>query len=49
MNSVSYEDPESIAYKAQYIKSKGLGGAMLWEINQDFNHTLQNKLYNSLK
>jgi chitinase len=46
---VSYEDPESISYKAQYIKSKGLGGAMLWEINQDFNHTLQNKLYNSLK
>ncbi|WP_372661448.1 glycosyl hydrolase family 18 protein [Cohnella sp.] len=46
---ITYEDPESIAYKAKYIKSKGLGGAMFWEINQDFNHTLQSKLYQSLK
>lgn len=46
---ITYEDPESIAYKAKYIKAKGLGGAMIWEISQDFNHTLQNKLYNSLK
>ncbi|MCD9022954.1 glycosyl hydrolase family 18 protein [Cohnella silvisoli] len=46
---VSYEDPESIAYKAQYIKSKGLGGAMLWELSQDFNQTLLNKLLDSLK
>jgi chitinase len=46
---ITYEDPESIAYKAKYIKAKGLGGAMLWEISQDANHTLQNKLYQSLK
>ncbi|RED63915.1 glycosyl hydrolase family 18 protein [Cohnella lupini] len=46
---VTYEDPESIAYKADYIKTKKLGGAMLWEISQDFNGTLLNKLVNSLK
>jgi chitinase len=46
---VSYEDPESIAYKAQYIKSKRLGGAMVWELSQDFNRTLLNKLLDSLK
>ncbi|QJD87639.1 glycosyl hydrolase family 18 protein [Cohnella herbarum] len=46
---VSYEDPESIAYKAGYIKSKGLGGAMLWELSQDFNQTLLDKLTNSLR
>lgn len=46
---ITYEDTESIAYKAKYIKSKGLGGAMLWEINQDFNHTLQKSLYQALK
>ncbi|WP_256760863.1 glycosyl hydrolase family 18 protein [Cohnella sp. WQ 127256] len=46
---ISYEDPESIAYKAAYIKSKGLGGAMLWELSQDFNRTLLTKLSYSLQ
>ncbi len=46
---VTYEDPESIAYKAQYIKAKGLGGAMVWELSQDINRTLLNKLVYSLK
>ncbi|WP_239614960.1 glycosyl hydrolase family 18 protein [Cohnella mopanensis] len=46
---ISYEDPESIAYKAGYIRSKGLGGAMLWELSQDTNQTLLDKLVYSLK
>ncbi|TFE23522.1 glycoside hydrolase family 18 protein [Cohnella luojiensis] len=46
---ITYEDKESIAHKAGYIKSKGLGGAMLWEISQDYNRTLLNKLIYSLK
>jgi chitinase len=46
---ITYEDPESIAYKANYIKNKGLGGAMVWELSQDINQTLLNKLVNSLK
>jgi len=46
---ISYEDPESIAYKAGYIKTKELGGAMVWELSQDSNNTLLNKLVYSLK
>lgn len=32
---VSYEDEQSIAYKASYILEKGLGGAMVWGISED--------------
>ncbi|BBI32249.1 glycosyl hydrolase family 18 protein [Cohnella abietis] len=46
---ITYEDPESISYKAEYIKAKGLAGAMVWELSQDFNRTLLNKLVSSLK
>lgn len=33
---VSYEDPQSIAEKAAYVKSAGLGGAIIWTINQGY-------------
>ncbi|RFZ80109.1 glycoside hydrolase family 18 [Lacrimispora amygdalina] len=46
---ISYEDPESIGYKTDYIKSKNLGGAMIWELAQDSNEELLNTLYNGLK
>ncbi|MFB9278973.1 glycosyl hydrolase family 18 protein [Cohnella cellulosilytica] len=46
---VTYEDPESLAYKTGYIKAKGLGGAVAWEISQDFNGTLLKKLIQALK
>ena len=45
---ISYEDPESIGIKASYIKSKGLGGAMIWELSQDPDRVLLNALYNDL-
>lgn len=46
---VSYEDAESIGYKTSYLKSRGLGGAMIWEMTQDDdNHTLLNKLAGDL-
>lgn len=45
---ITYEDEESIFYKTEYIKSKGLGGAMFWEYNQDYNNILLNKLWISL-
>jgi len=32
---ISYEDGESIGYKSEFIKSKNLGGAMIWELSQD--------------
>jgi chitinase len=33
---VSYDDEQSIAEKGAYIKSKGLGGVMQWEINEGY-------------
>lgn len=41
---ISYDDAESVGYKTAYLKSKGLGGAMFWELSGDRNKTLQNKL-----
>ncbi|PYE55424.1 glycosyl hydrolase family 18 protein [Deinococcus yavapaiensis] len=35
-NFVSYEDPQSIALKGQFAQSKGLGGAIVWNINQGY-------------
>ncbi len=45
---ISYEDPESIGVKTGYIKSKGLGGAMVWELSQDPDRVLLNALYDDL-
>ena len=46
---ISYEDEQSMGLKAQYINSKGLGGAMVWELSQDPNGVLLNSLHNGLK
>lgn len=46
---ISYDDPESITIKAEYIRSKGLGGAMIWEISQDHGIDLLDSLYAVLK
>lgn len=32
---MSLDDPDSVAAKAQYVTSHGLGGLMMWEIGQD--------------
>lgn len=45
---VTYDDEISVGYKARYISSKGLGGAMVWELSQDPGGTLLNSLYNGL-
>lgn len=37
---ISYDDEQSIGLKAEFIKSKGLGGAAIWELSQDSNGTL---------
>lgn len=31
----SYDDPASVTFKAQYIKNKGFGGAMVWDLSLD--------------
>ena len=42
---ITYEDAESIGYKTRYMKSLGLGGAMIWELTlDDSQHTLLNAL-----
>lgn len=46
---ITYEDSQSIGAKASYIKSKGLAGAMAWELSEDSNGTLLNALYQGLK
>jgi chitinase len=32
---VTYDDPESLKHKAAYVRQKGLGGVMIWELSQD--------------
>lgn len=36
---ITYESPESIKYKAEYVRSNGLGGMMVWEYTQDDNNS----------
>jgi chitinase len=45
---ISYEDPESIGIKADYINAGSLGGAMIWELSQDPDRILLNTLYENL-
>jgi chitinase len=46
---ISYDDEISMANKAQYMETNGLGGIAIWELSQDPNRVLLNALYNELK
>ena len=46
--ALSYENPRSVAIKADYIKAKGLAGAMFWEYGADNNNELARQLATSL-
>lgn len=46
---ISYDDPQSISLKTNYINSKGLAGAMIWELSQDSDRILLNTLYEGLR
>lgn len=46
---ISYEDEESIQYKMEYLKSKGLGGVMFWEYCADRKNELQQAIRKGLK
>lgn len=46
---ISYDDADSIAAKAGYVKSNNLAGACAWELSQNKNGVLLNALYANLK
>ena len=37
---VSYDDPESLAIKAQFVKTMGMAGVNFWEVTGDWNWVL---------
>ncbi|HTP08468.1 MAG TPA: glycosyl hydrolase family 18 protein, partial [Anaerolineae bacterium] len=45
---ITYEDPESINYKADYVIDHYLGGAMIWHLSSDADETLLQTLYDRL-
>jgi chitinase len=45
---ITYDDPTSIAIKAEYVKAMGLGGAMIWELSGDRDRVLLDILDASL-
>lgn len=46
---ISYDDPESLRHKTEYIKGHGLGGAVFWEYSLDWRETLLNELWTGLQ
>ncbi|WP_418603163.1 glycoside hydrolase family 18 protein [Hwangdonia sp.] len=46
---ISYDTPKDVQIKAEYIKEKGLGGAMFWEYSLDKDQELLNALYKNIK
>ncbi|MFH3515436.1 glycoside hydrolase family 18 protein [Citrobacter sp. 70972423] len=46
--ALSYENPRSVAIKADYIKKRGLAGAMFWEYGADDHNQLAKQLAESL-
>jgi chitinase len=47
---ISYEDPESIAAKAAFVASEGLGGGMVWDLSSDTgDSTLLETLHATLR
>jgi chitinase len=46
---ISYDDPESIGIKAQYVKGHHLGGMMFWELSEDRNDELLDVIVRSMR
>lgn len=45
---LTYDDPESLTHKCDYLKSKGLAGIMFWEYSHDFEGELLESIYSNL-
>ncbi len=48
-NFISYDDVEYFGHKTNFIKSTGLGGAMIWDLSEDRNKLLLNKVFSDLQ
>jgi chitinase len=46
---ITYEDPQSIALKAGYVKAQRLGGMMFWELSQDRDGDLLDAIVKGLR
>jgi chitinase len=46
---ITYDDPQSIAIKAEYVRKHGLGGVMFWELSQDSGGVLVDAIVKGLK
>ncbi|MEN5210268.1 glycoside hydrolase family 18 protein [Stenotrophomonas terrae] len=46
---ISYDDPQSLRIKAEYVKQQGLGGIMYWEQRGDYNEQLLDVLHEALR
>jgi len=46
---ITYDDPQSIASKAQYVRTRRLGGMMFWELSQDSGGALLDAIVTGLK
>jgi chitinase len=47
---ISYDDPESLKIKAEYVRKYDLGGVMIWELSaDDSRRSLLNALYQVLR
>ncbi|HVE70847.1 MAG TPA: glycosyl hydrolase family 18 protein, partial [Thermoanaerobaculia bacterium] len=42
---ITYDDVQSIAEKADYVRERGLGGIMAWELGGDDDGTLVRTIY----
>ena len=45
---ISWETPKEIQFKTEFIKNKGLGGAMFWEYSLDKDQELLNSLFKNI-
>ena len=46
---ISYDDPQSITLKTEYVRQHSLGGVMIWEVSQDSDdHDLLTAIYQAL-
>ncbi len=46
---ITYDDEESLRHKTEYIRARGLGGAMFWEYSSNMGEGLLNVLYKGLR